>query len=167
MTSGSIARQKWRSDADVQRQKVLSSPFLLSALSVAFAHGGNDVGNAVGPLASIYEIYSSGNVETTPEIPFGRSLLARAGLCLGSTPWVIEQSTLLKQITKPTFTVLCDTNGRSCGSLGSSVLGMPVSTSHCLVGAVVESAWHSVTVDLPVARRLNFKMLQKLLLVGS
>ena len=44
---------------------------ILSALTVAFAHGGNDVGNAIGPLAVIFELKESGKVDGTPSIPLG------------------------------------------------------------------------------------------------
>lgn len=42
---------------------------VVSALSVAFAHGGNDVGNSVGPLASLVEVYTTSAVQATQALP--------------------------------------------------------------------------------------------------
>jgi PiT family inorganic phosphate transporter len=55
---------------------------IMSALSVACAHGGNDVGNAVGPLSAIIMVQDSGKVSSKPDIPFW-------ALCYGSIGFVI------------------------------------------------------------------------------
>jgi phosphate/sulfate permease len=152
-----------------RRRAASEGPFVpllaVSALSVAFAHGGNDVGNAVGPLASIYEIYSSGNVETTPEIPFWALTLGAGGFVLGIYAMGHRTiDTVGNKITKLTPSRSYATQmGAAVAVLGSSVLGMPVSTSHCLVGAVVGVGLaQRYCGSSGGSAKLNFKMLQKI-----
>ena len=56
---------------------------IVSALSVAFAHGGNDVANAVGPLAVIVEVYNGHDVTGTPEIHYWELSLGSGGFVIG------------------------------------------------------------------------------------
>jgi phosphate/sulfate permease len=112
---------------------------VLSALVVAFAHGGNDVGNAVGPLAVIVEAVDQGRVAGTPNIPLWALVIGASGFVIGIA--ILGErtiSTVGGKITKLTPTKSFATQmGAAVAVLTSSVLGMPVSTSHCLVGAVV------------------------------
>ena len=59
----------------MKKQKNILCLCILSALTVAFAHGGNDVGNTIGPLAVILEVRDNGQVDGTPSIPFSILLL--------------------------------------------------------------------------------------------
>ena len=111
---------------------------ILSALTVAFAHGANDVGNAVGPLAAILEAASS-NIEATPKVPIWVLAIGSAGFVVGIA--VLGNRTITTvggKITKLTpsrsFSVQI---GAAVAVLSSTVLGLAVSTSHCLVGSVV------------------------------
>lgn len=61
---------------------------VVSALSVACAHGGNDVGNAVGPLSAIIMVNDDGVVASKPDIPFWALLYGTVGSCSASSPWV-------------------------------------------------------------------------------
>ena len=103
------------------------------------ADGGNDVGNAVGPLAVIVEAINNGNVAGTPEIPLWALIIGATGFVVGIA--VLGErtiSTVGGKITKLTPTKSFATQmGAAVAVLTSSVLGLPVSTSHCLVGAVV------------------------------
>lgn len=112
---------------------------LLTSCYVAFAHGANDVANAMGPLAGIYIIYVTKGV--SPEVPVPSFLLALggAGIALGVVTWgyrVIE--TVGTKITTLTNTrgFSVDFGTATCVLLASK-LGMPVSTTHAAVGAVV------------------------------
>ena len=58
-----------------EAEKYFVPLLILSALTVAFAHGGNDVGNAIGPLAVILEVRDNGQVDGTPSMPFSILLL--------------------------------------------------------------------------------------------
>lgn len=112
---------------------------LSTACYVSLAHGANDVANAIGPLMGIYMIYKTNTILQNAEVPF--SLLAIGGLfiALGVLTWgyrVIE--TIGKKIT-----VLNNTRGfavdfgTATSVLIASKLGLPVSTTHAAVGAVI------------------------------
>jgi phosphate/sulfate permease len=111
---------------------------ILSALTVAFAHGANDVGNAVGPLAAILEAAAS-NIEATPEVPIWVLAIGSGGFVVGIAALGNRTiSTVGGKITKLTpsrsFSVQI---GAAVAVLSSTVLGLAVSTSHCLVGSVI------------------------------
>ena len=128
-------------DDTAPRAEVPFIPLLIvSALSVAFAHGGNDVANAVGPLAVIVEVYNGKDVTGTPEIHYWELSLGSAGfvigiMLLGSRTIKTVGQGLCKNLN-PAKAFAVQT-GAAIAVLGSSALGLPVSTSHCLVGAVV------------------------------
>lgn len=106
---------------------------------VALAHGANDVANAMGPLAGIYLIYRSKTVNPTVPVPFYLLALGGAGIAAGVAMWgyrVIE--TLGERITTLTNTrgFSVDFGTATCVLLASK-LGLPVSTTHAAVGAVI------------------------------
>jgi PiT family inorganic phosphate transporter len=112
---------------------------VLTSCYVALAHGANDVANAMGPLAGIYIIYVTRAV--SPDVPVPYFLLAFGGLgiALGVVIWgyrVIE--TLGTKITTLTNTrgFSVDFGTATCVLIASK-LGLPVSTTHAAVGAVV------------------------------
>jgi len=112
---------------------------IVSALSVAFAHGGNDVGNAVGPLSVIIGIIDTGVVEDTVHVPMWALFMGAAGFCFGIVTMGSRTITTVgNKITKLTPSRSYATQiGAAVAVLSSSVAGLPVSTSHCLVGAVI------------------------------
>jgi inorganic phosphate transporter, PiT family len=112
---------------------------VFTACYVSLAHGANDVANAIGPLAGIYFIYQTGAITQSAEVPV--FLLAGGGffIALGVFTWgyrVIE--TIGHKIT-----VLNNTRGfavdfgTATSVLIASKLGLPVSTTHAAVGAVI------------------------------
>lgn len=125
---------------------------------VALAHGANDVANAMGPLAGIYLIYTSKTVNPTVPVPFFLLALGGAGIAAGVAMWgyrVIE--TLGERITTLTNTrgFSVDFGTATCVLLASK-LGLPVSTTHAAVGAVigVGLAKGVAAVDLRVVFRI-------------
>ena len=114
---------------------------VVSALSVAFAHGANDVGNAIGPLAVIYQVYNEGTIPANgvPDIPIWALVMGSVGFVVGIiTLGSRTISTVGTKITTLTPTRSFATQiGAAIAVLASSVMGLPVSTSHCLVGAVI------------------------------
>ena len=112
---------------------------ILTACYVSVAHGANDVANAIGPVAGIYIIFATGAI--TPQAPVPTFLLAFGGffIALGCFLWgyrVIE--TLGHQITELTNTRGFSVDfGVATSVLVASKLGLPVSTTHAAVGAVV------------------------------
>ncbi|MDN3504424.1 MAG: inorganic phosphate transporter [Rhabdochlamydiaceae bacterium] len=112
---------------------------ILSACFVAFAHGANDVANAIGPVASAVEIIRNPtNFAVVSKVPTWLLALGGIGIVVGLATWgwrVIE--TIGKKITALTPTRgFCAEFGAAATILIASKLGMPVSTTHCIVGAV-------------------------------
>jgi len=112
---------------------------VLTSCYVALAHGANDVANAMGPLAGIYIIYVTHAVSPEVPVPFFLLALGGFGIALGVVTWghrVIE--TVGTRITTLTNTrgFSVDFGTATC-VLVASKLGLPVSTTHAAVGAVV------------------------------
>lgn len=113
---------------------------VLSACFVAFAHGSNDVGNAVAPLAAIAYIRRTGNVPGADfSVPFWILLLGGAGIVFGLSIWGYKVIATIgeKIIALEPSSGFCAELATAGTVLLASRLGLPVSTSHALVGAVV------------------------------
>lgn len=112
---------------------------VLTACYVAFAHGANDVANAVGPLAAIFSVVQTKAVALKVEVPFwmllGGGMAVGGGLLLFGTR-VME--TIGKNITELTpMRGFCAQFGSATTILVCSRMGLPISTTHVLVGSVV------------------------------
>ncbi|WP_445305842.1 inorganic phosphate transporter [Microcoleus sp. w1-18aA5] len=127
---------------------------VLSACFVAFSHGSNDVGNAVAPLAAIAYIRRTGSFPSGDfSVPLWILVLGGAGIVIGLTIWgknVI--ATVGEKIIE------LQPSGGFCAELATATtvllasrFGLPVSTSHALVGAVVGvgliKAWKTVRLE--------------------
>jgi PiT family inorganic phosphate transporter len=112
---------------------------IFTACYVAFAHGANDVANAVGPIAAIYIIYKTGMVTPKAVVPMWMLAFGGFFIALGILMWghkVIE--TVGHKITELNNTRGYSVDfGTATSVLIASKLGLPVSTSHAAVGAVV------------------------------
>ncbi len=112
---------------------------MISACMIAFAHGANDVSNAIGPVAAVFDVLNSKVINTSSNIPTWILLLGGSGIVIGLATWgwrVIE--TIGKKITTLTPTRGFSAElGASLTILVSSKLGLPISTTHALVGAVL------------------------------
>lgn len=121
---------------DVERIfKVLQ---VVTACLLAFSHGSNDVSNAIGPFAAMYSMWRNASVGTLVAIPIWVLVLGGAGISTGLALFgkpVME--TVGKKITKlkPTmgFSVELST---ALTVLVASELGLPVSTTHTLIGCI-------------------------------
>ncbi|MEG4327117.1 inorganic phosphate transporter [Microcoleus sp. herbarium5] len=127
---------------------------VLSACFVAFAHGSNDVGNAVAPLAAIAYIRRTGSFPLEDfSVPLWILVVGGAGIVIGLAIWgknVI--ATVGEKIIE------LQPSGGFCAELATATtvllasrFGLPVSTSHALVGAVVGvgliKAWKTVRLE--------------------
>jgi len=121
-------------------EKVFVPMMLFTACGMAFAHGSNDVANGVGPLAAVYGIVKSGGeVAQTSTLPLWILLLGGFGIVLGLATFGYRvMRTIGTKITELTPTRgFCATMAAAAVVVLASRTGMPVSTTHIAVGAVV------------------------------
>ncbi|KAF3695540.1 Sodium-dependent phosphate transporter 2 Phosphate transporter 2 [Channa argus] len=116
---------------------------ILTACFGSFAHGGNDVSNAIGPLVALWMIYEQGGVMQDAATPIWLLLYGGLGICAGLWVWgrrVIQ--TMGKDLTPITpssgFTIEL---ASAVTVVLASNIGIPVSTTHCKVGSVVAVGW--------------------------
>ncbi len=113
---------------------------VLSACFVAFAHGSNDVGNTIAPLAAIVYIHQTGTLPGADfDIPTWILILGGAGIVTGLAIWGKNVITTVgeKIIPLAPSSGFCAELATATTVLLASQLGLPVSTSHALVGGVV------------------------------
>lgn len=112
---------------------------IITAFYVAFAHGSNDVANAVGPLAAVVSILKDGSVQMKVEMPLWILGLGGACIVFGLLIWGSRvMQTIGKKITEMTPSRgFCAEFGAATVVLVCSKLGLPISTTHTLVGSVV------------------------------
>jgi PiT family inorganic phosphate transporter len=113
---------------------------LISACFVAFAHGSNDVGNAIAPLAAIVYINRTGSVPIDGiTIPIWILILGGAGIVGGLAVWGKKVIATIGEniIALQPSSGFCAELATATTILIASRLGLPVSTSHALVGGVV------------------------------
>ncbi|XP_077943159.1 sodium-dependent phosphate transporter 2 isoform X1 [Gasterosteus aculeatus] len=116
---------------------------ILTACFGSFAHGGNDVSNAIGPLVALWMIYDQGGVMQDAATPIWLLFYGGIGICAGLWVWgrrVIQ--TMGKDLTPITpssgFTIEL---ASALTVVFASNIGIPVSTTHCKVGSVVAVGW--------------------------
>ncbi len=121
-------------------EKVFAPMMLFTAAAMAFAHGSNDVANGIGPLAAVVSIVNSGGeVAQKAELPLWILVLGGGGIVIGlSTMGYRVMKTIGTQITALTPSrAFCAELAAAGTVVLASRTGMPVSTTHILVGAVI------------------------------
>ena len=114
---------------------------ILSASFVAFAHGANDVANAIGPMSAVISVAIAGgqSIAAKAPVPLWILGLGGAGIVVGLATWgwrVME--TVGRNITQLTPTRGFSAEfGAATTIVLASKLGLPISTTHTLVGAVL------------------------------
>ena len=120
-------------------EKIFAYLQIGTACYVAFAHGANDVANAIGPFAAIVSVFKNGDLAMKVPVPMWVLALGGAGIVVGLGTWgyrVIE--TIGKKITSITPSRGFSAEFATATTvLVCSKLGLPVSTSHTLVGSVI------------------------------
>ncbi|TDK28384.1 inorganic phosphate transporter [Luteimonas aestuarii] len=120
-------------------ERIFGVLMVITACSMAFAHGSNDVANAIGPVAAVISVASTGVVE-------GRSVVSPWLLLLGGGGIVLGLATYGKQVMRTVgekITALTPSRGFAAEMSAASTVvlasstGLPVSTTHTLVGAVL------------------------------
>ena len=140
---------------------------ILSAVSVAFAHGANDLGNAVGPLAAIWEVHTSGQIQTKPSIEWWAVALGAAGFATGIL--LLGERTIDTVGNKLNALTPSKAFGTQIGAaivvLVSSAIGLAVSTSHILIGCVVGVGLAERICS--AGGEINWKILLKIMLAWA
>ena len=113
-------------------------PLIFAAALLSFAHGANDVANAIGPLAAINDAVSAGSVVTAASIPMWVMLVGALGLAVGLMlfgPRLIK--TVGSEITELDQTrAFCIALSAALTVIIASQLGLPVSSTHIAIGGV-------------------------------
>jgi len=128
-------------------EKVFTPMMIFAACAMAFAHGSNDVANGIGPLAAVISIVNSGGeVMQKAGLPVWVLLLGGAGIVLGlATMGYKVMRTIGNEITELTPTrAYAATLAAAITVVLASRTGLPVSTTHIAVGAVIGGicSWH-------------------------
>lgn len=120
-------------------ERVFAPLCVFTACSMAFAHGSNDVANGIGPLAAVVSIVSTGEVTQSSDLPLWILVLGGAGIVLGlSTMGYRVMKTIGTKITELTPSRgFCAEIAAATTVVIASRLGLPVSTTHIIVGAVL------------------------------
>jgi PiT family inorganic phosphate transporter len=121
-------------------EKVFVPMMLFTACAMAFAHGSNDVANGIGPMAAVLGLVESGGeVTQKSELPIWVLLIGGVGIVLGLATFGYRvMRTIGTKITELTPTRgFCATMAAAATVVLASRTGMPVSTTHIAVGAVM------------------------------
>jgi PiT family inorganic phosphate transporter len=144
---GSIAISRLKMDENADRQttfanveKVFAILMVVTACSMAFAHGSNDVANAIGPLAAVVSVVESGGVIASESTLVWWILpLGAIGIVLGLAIF----GTRVMQTIGKNITHLTPSRGFAAELAAASTVviasgtGLPISTTQTLVGAVL------------------------------
>ena len=118
--------------------KLFVVPLIFAAALLSFAHGANDVANAVGPLAGIYDSIMTGAVSNKAQIPVWVMMIGALGIAFGLAlygPKLIR--TVGSEITElDQARAFCIAMAAAITVIIASQLGMPISSTHVAIGAV-------------------------------
>ena len=165
-------------------EKIMGKFQVMSACFVAFAHGSNDVGNAIAPLAAIVYILNTNSVPISElDIPLWVLVLGGLGIVAGLA---VQGKNVIATVGENIITLVpstgfCAEIATATTILLASRIGLPVSTSHALVGSVIgiglistnqKVRWSTIqsvvlawVVTLPVAAILGAVIFSLLLLL--
>ncbi len=162
---GAIAIQRIKPDRKAEKkahfytvERVFAVLMVVTACSMAFAHGSNDVANAIGPLAAVISVAKTGIVGAQSSLPIWVLMLGGTGIVVGLATYgkhVI--ATVGRKITQltPSRGFAAELAAATTIVIASGT-GIPVSTTHTLVGAVlgVGLARGIEAIDLRVVGRI-------------
>jgi len=162
---GAIAIHRIKPDPKAEKrqhfytvERVFAVLMVVTACSMAFAHGSNDVANAIGPLAAVISVAKTGIVGAQAALPIWVLLVGGAGIVVGLATFGIHViSTVGKKITQltPSRGFAAELAAATTIVIASGT-GIPISTTHTLVGAVlgVGLARGIEAIDLRVVGRV-------------
>lgn len=132
---------------------------VFTAACTSLAHGSNDVSNSIGPYAAIYEIYRTGSVSSTTNVETWLLCLGGAGIVVGLATFGLNIMRLLGEklaVLTPLRGCAAEVATALVVSI-ATVYGIPVSSTHCITGAVL--AISMVDVGL---RRVRWALVLKM-----
>jgi len=164
ITAFSFRKIKGRSSEDYETVELMFRRLQIgTACFVAFSHGANDVANAIGPVAAVLSLTTEGTLSVFQAVPPYLLALGGIGIAFGAVTWghkVIR--TVGNRITSLTNTRGFSVEfGAATTVLVASKLGLPISTSHTVVGAVigVGLAKGLTAIDLSVIKKIIYSWL--------
>lgn len=138
-----LIRRFLKGDRDEEKMDTVNKVFrnlqVMTSCYVAFSHGANDVANAIGPLATIYNIGMTGTLQTQVPVPIWLLGIGGVGISIGVATWGYKViATVGKRITHlNNISGFAIDFSAATTVLLASRLGLPISTSHTVVGTVV------------------------------
>lgn len=162
---GAVAIRRIKSDPKAEKkshfvtvERVFGVLMVVTACAMAFAHGSNDVANAIGPVAAILSVASTGVVGGESSVPFWVLLIGGAGIVVGLATYGRHVIATVGQ----KITHLTPSRGFAAELAAATTIviasgtGIPISTTHTLVGAVlgVGMARGIDAIDLRVVGRI-------------
>jgi len=127
------------SDPFIGVEAIFKKAQVVTSAYVALAHGANDVANAIGPVAAVYTVATMGMAGM--KVPVPRWILALGGL--GIAVGVATYGYKVMETVGKKITELTNTRGFTIDFSAATVvlvaswLGLPISTTHTVVGAVI------------------------------
>jgi len=122
-----------------QVEKIFAILVIITSCTVAFAQGANDVANAIGPLAAVVEIVKNNTIPGKVPVNIWFLVLGGLGIAVGLATFGYRVmrvvGTKVTEIT-PSRGVAANLSGMAT-VLACSKMGLPVSTTHTLVGAII------------------------------
>jgi len=134
---------------------------IFTSVCTSFAHGANDVSNAVGPLAAIWYIYQNGAVASKIEVPIWILCLGGAGIVAGLATYGVKIMEVLgKDITyiSPSRGFAAELATALTVSFASKY-GLPISSTQCITGGVIGISLCDYNL-----KDLNWKIIGKIFL---
>ena len=124
---------------DPRIESVFAYLQIFTSICTSFAHGANDVSNAVGPLAAIWHIHENGAVSSKIEVPPWVLAIGGFGIVVGLATYGIK----IMEVLGKKITFISPSRGFSAELATALVIsfcskyGLPVSSTQCITGAVV------------------------------
>ena len=132
---------------------------IFTSICTSFAHGANDVSNAVGPLAAIWHIYQNGVVSSKIDVPPWILAIGGAGIVVGLATYGVK----IMEVLGKKITYISPSRGFSAELATALVVsfaskyGFPISSTQCITGAVV-----GISLCDKKLKDINWKIMAKI-----